>query len=467
VRRAAALELASIAGLVAAQALLFGRLVGTDTDYDEGVYLTSVDALEHGQRLGEDVFAPQPPGWYLLLRLVSLAGADSVREFHIGMVVIAVATCFAAYVLGRAIAGPLSGLAASAMLTIAPPFPLFAHRVLADIPPLGLALLSFWLAWEARERRSVALAAAAGAALVLAVSVKPNAVLAAPAFLALLLWERSGRRRALVAAASGAVVVACAFLLAYRDVLPELWASVVTYHRNARDTPAVIDKTHELVTFLNWRTPFAWLVVAGLAASLLLLRRRQLDADWALWLWAAISIAFLVLHHPLHYNHLLTLAVVLAVPAGIALALLVRRTPRPQLGVAVIAVVLVAGYAQQQRRIVHDDIPEEANLVAAAKLLARETRPDELVVSDHSIVPFLADRRVAGPLVDTARLRFQTGSLTDEKVIRALERYSVRAVVAGRAFADRPALTRLLEQRYGAPRRVDDDLVVFLDRTSP
>ena len=38
--------------LVVAQALLFGRLVGTDTDYDEGVYLTSVDALDHGQQLG-------------------------------------------------------------------------------------------------------------------------------------------------------------------------------------------------------------------------------------------------------------------------------------------------------------------------------------------------------------------------------------------------------------------------------
>ena len=59
----------ALAGLAAAQAALFGRLVGTDTDYDEGVYLTSVDALERGQRLGGDVFAPQPPVFYLLLRL--------------------------------------------------------------------------------------------------------------------------------------------------------------------------------------------------------------------------------------------------------------------------------------------------------------------------------------------------------------------------------------------------------------
>ena len=74
-RRPVALESLALVVLVVAQALLFGRLAGSDTDYDEGVYLTSVDALEHGQKLGSDVFAPQPPGWYLLLRLISLAGS--------------------------------------------------------------------------------------------------------------------------------------------------------------------------------------------------------------------------------------------------------------------------------------------------------------------------------------------------------------------------------------------------------
>ena len=288
--------------------LLFGRLVGSDTDYDEGVYLSSVDALEHGQRLGADVFAPQPPVFYLLLRVISLAGADSVRGFQIGMVVLAVLTCLAAYLLGRAIAGPVAGLTAAALLTVAPPFPLFAHRVLADLPPLGISLLAFWLAWEAKERRSLGLAAAGGAALALAVAVKPNAVLAVVPFLLLLLWERSGRGRMLVAALGGAGVVGAVLVVAYRDVLGELWESVVVYHRDARDTPDVIDKWHELATFLNWRTPFAWLVVAGLAASVVLVRRWQTGPVWALWAWAAISLAFLAYHHPLHYNHLLDAA---------------------------------------------------------------------------------------------------------------------------------------------------------------
>jgi hypothetical protein len=441
-------ELVALAGLVVAQALLFARLVGSDTDFDEGVYLSSVDALEHGQRLGEDVFAPQPPAWYALLRLISLAGADSVRGFQIGMVVVAIATCFAAYLLGRSIGGPLAGLSASALLTVAPPFPLYAHRVLADIPPLGMSLVAFWLAIEGRRRRSTVLAFLGGAAVALAVALKPTAVLAVPTFLILLCWERSLRGRALISAAIGGTLVGLAFVVAYVDVLGELWDSVVVYHGDARDTPPVIDDTHELVTFLNWRTPFAWLVVAGLVASVLLLRRRRAMRVWALWLWAALSVAFLVVHSPLHENHLLLLPVALAVPAGIAVAVLADRSRYRLYGLSALALVLLAGYVQQQRRIVEDQIDEEPELVAAAETLRRVTAPDRLVVSDESIVPYLAGRRVAGPLVDTAVLRFQTGSLTDAEVLRDLERYDVQAVVVGRAFAERPALLRELAVRY-------------------
>lgn len=454
-RRSLALELTALGGLVVAQALLFGRLIGSDTDYDEGVYLTSVDALEHGQRLGEDVFAPQPPGWYLLLRLISLAGADSVSGFHVGMVVVAIITCLAAYLLGRSLAGPVAGLTAAALLTVAPPFPLYAHKVLADIPPLAMCLLALWLAWEASKRRSSTAAVVAGAVLALALALKPTAVLVLPSFVVVLLWERSKRGPLLPAVAGGAITGAV-FLVAYRNSIGVLWESVVTYHEDARDTSAVTDNAHELLTFLNWRTPFAWLVVAGLIASVALLRRRQLQPLWALWLWAALSVAFLGYHRPLHDNHLLLLPVVLAVPAGIALGAVVRRARRQVLAVGALVLALAAGYVQQQRRVVLADVPEEPELVAAAEILRQVTGPNDLVVSDHSIVPFLADRRVAGPLVDTAVLRFETGSLTQAKVLRELEEWDVKAVVVGRAFTEQPELQRALERRFSTRLRVDD-----------
>lgn len=437
--------------LAAAQAVLFGRLVGTDTDYDEGVYLTSVEALEHGQRLGEDVFAPQPPVFYLLLRLVSFFGADSVRGFHWGMVVLSVLTCLAAYALARSLAGPVAGLAASALLSIAPPFPLFAHRVLADIPPLGLALAALWLAWEASKRGSLYIAGAAGITLALAVATKPNAVLTLVPFTLLLLWRPAWRSGRLAAAVAGAALTGGLLALAYRGVLGELWESVVVYHRDARSTPDVIDKQHELVTFLDFRTPFAWLTVAGVLAAVLLLRRRGLSPVWALWLWAALSLAFLVLHHPLHYNHLLVLPVVLAVPSAVGFVQWAEQQGFRDVALGVLALLLVVGYVQQHRRVAEDDVPEEPALVAAAALLRERTEPGDLVVSDHPIVAYLAGRQVVAPLVDTATLRFETGSLTDEEFLSEVEQADARAVVAGRALQARPAILRGLRELFGPP----------------
>jgi hypothetical protein len=252
----------------------------------------------------------------------------------------------------------------------------------------------------------------------------------------------------LIAAAVGGTAAGLAFVVAYAGVIGELWESVVVYHRDARETPPVIDETQALLDFLNWRTPFAWLVVAGLVASALLVRRRRALRVWALWLWGALCVGFLVYHSPLHENHLLLLPVALAVPAGIALAVLADRSRFRVIGLSVLAVLLLAGYVQQQRRLSDAEVDEEPALVAAAETLRRVTQPDDLVVSDHSIVPYLAGRRVAGPLVDTAVLRFQTGSLTDAGVLRELEEWDVRAVVVGRAFAERPELVDAIAARY-------------------
>ncbi len=421
------------------------------------MYLTSVDALEHGQKLGEDVFAPQPPVFYLLLRLISLAGADSVRGFHWGMVVVAIATCLAAYLLGRALAGPLAGPrrrgAADDRADLRADRPPGAGRRAAARADAARLLARVGGAAAGAHLRPVA--AAAGAALALAVATKPNAALALPTFLLLLLWRnsRSGASRS-AASLGGAAAVSTVLLLAYRDVLGELWESVVDYHRDARDTPAVVDRSHELATFLNWKTPFAWLLVAGLAGSILLLRRRG-EAVWALWAWAAVSLAFVALP-PSAAPQPPRRAAGRARAARGDRARRARpaRAPgeRPRFGA--LALVLAAGYVQQQRRLAVADVPEQPELVAAAETLRRVTGPDDLVVSDQPLVPFLADRRVWGPLVDTANLRFQTGSLTAAEVLRELDEGSVEAVVVGRSFLRRPAVLAGIRDRY---RRVEQD----------
>ena len=87
--------------IIAAEAVLFSRLLHTGMDFDEGFYLASLAALRDGQTLGTQVFAPQPPGFYALLRLVgSLVGpnAEQVRE---GFIALAALGTLGAFALAR------------------------------------------------------------------------------------------------------------------------------------------------------------------------------------------------------------------------------------------------------------------------------------------------------------------------------------------------------------------------------
>ena len=77
---------------------------------------------------------------------------------------------------------------------------------------------------------------------------------------------------------------------------------------------------------------------------------------------------------------------------------------------------------------------------------------------------FLADRRVPPQLVDTANSRFDSGSLTVDDVLRAVDDDPrVTAAVAGRSFFDRPAVMAGLGERFA--KRLDlDSAVIFYDR---
>jgi hypothetical protein len=200
-------------------------------------------------------------------------------------------------------------------------------------------------------------------------------------------------------------------------------------------------------------TPFFWLaIVAVIAAVACLALRRPLHV-WPLWSWVVLSLAFLLLHKPLHYNHLVEFPFTLAIAAGATLgaALEALRLPLRAALVGLVALALVAAFVQQWHRTSLVLGHEPPSNVAAAHALDRLTASDALVVDDRPIISFLAHRRVAGPVVDMALLRWETGSLTDAKVIDQLPK--ARAVVVSRALRSRPVVLAYIRSHY--TRRFD------------
>jgi hypothetical protein len=433
-RRAWNAEVGLLVAILAAQTFLFARPIHNATNYDEDVYLAAVDALRHGQALGSQVFAAQFPGFYDLLRGLSYVTGIGVAAIRWGLLAVTLLGTVGGWLVGRRFAGATGGLLVAALLVIAPPMDLFGYQVIADTPALALTLLSLGLATLAGPGPALAAGAVFGAAL----SVKLTALTALPTFVWLL------RRRAAFAAGGFATVIGL-LLIAHMRALGDLWTSGVTYHDRARSTPDVIPHPHrQILDQIPHTTPFFGLAVVAVATAVAFLLFRRPLRVWPLWSWVGLGVVFLLLHAPLHYNHLIVFPYTLAVASGATLGAVLERMPRPV--TALLAVALVVAYVQQLHRVDRARDPEPATNVAAARALARLTPPGALTIDDRPIISFLAHRRVVGPLVDLARLRWETGSLTDADVIALLGRAD--AVVISRALKDRPHALRAIERNF-------------------
>jgi 4-amino-4-deoxy-L-arabinose transferase-like glycosyltransferase len=433
-RALVAAELAALAVIVAAHVVLLTRLLHTRTTFDEGVYLLSLDALRHGQALGRDVFTSQGPVFYVLLRAIGVIFGVTVSGVRLGIVVFCAIGAVFAYLLGRRVGGPLAGLACAGMIAIAPKLGDFGGRVFADQLAMVLVVVALWLV-------AMRWPLPAGAVFAAAVLVKVSALTALPTLVALLaLGQR--RWRSLLDAGGGALVLVAVVALVFVHDLGGIWSGTVTYHLDSRRITGLHGR-HQLLGFLALKTPFFWLTIVALALLPLVWRR-----VWPYWLWALLAAVFILRYQPLRDNQLLVLPYAFALPAGLSLGLVAQRLRPRLLAVAIVAgaLVLAAGWIQQLHRVRLDREPEDPTLIAAAARLDQLTRPDQLVISDQPIVAFLADRRVPGKYVDTASLRFDTGSLTEAEVLR--DASHVAALFAGRAFAERPTLMAALPRRF-------------------
>ncbi len=445
--------LAALGALLVLAAVLFARTLHTRANFDEGVYLASLDALRHGQALGTEVDVPQPPGLYVLLQGLGLLFGNTVTGVRVGFLLIALAGLVAAYAVGRAAGGSWSAVGAAALLAVAAPYPSQAAQVEADTVSTVLALGAIAVLMHARRRvwPAAVSGALAGAALGAKLLAAP---LAAP--LAVLLVARRSWRQTL-ALAGGAAVVWVALLARYASALGDLWQSVVVEHRRAQDLPGpgLADNAHRVLLHpLDWHTPAGLLIPVGLIAAAVLVRRVE---TLALAAWIAASAGFLVYQRPLLDHHLVLIATALAVTGGIGLGALVERLPRPAaLAVAAAAALaLAAGFAQEHRRLARNDLPEPPEVTWAVVTLRAHTQPDELVGTDLPIVPYLAGRRVHGQLIDSSYGRLESQTQTTKEILDVLRSDRVRAVVVGRNYRKKPELIAALAERYPVQLRRD------------
>lgn len=467
--RSAALEAAGLAVVLGVAAWIFAIPLHSGTNYDEGNYLAALTDLRHGFVLGKDVYADQPPGWYLLLRLLAWLFGNSLTGVRTGLLVLALGGVAAAWACARRL-GPLPALGAAAVLVVAAPYPAQATQIEADTPAAVLALAALALAiWAGRRKRtSIPLATLAGAVLACAVSVKlsaltvlfPLAVIALP-------W-----RRRLVWPLLGAGAVFGAEVLAFRNELGPIARGAIGQHTSALGSSqyARSANVNRLVNFLNSHTPLTWLLIGAVLVSLLLAIKRDPERRLlgALWLFVPAAVLFILALKPLLDHHLVILAVALALPTGAALGLAATRLRREAAAVVVVAVAVLipAGVFQQHRQLVRNKQPEPGWLVRAAQWMRAETAPNEVVATDIPIIAYYAHRELVPDFVDTSFTRLDVNDLTPAEVFADLDRYHVRIAAIGRAFYADPKIQAGFNAR--AQRRIVHlDIVYYVLRRHP
>jgi hypothetical protein len=455
---ALALEAAVVAGLLAACGFLFSRSLDTAATNDEGQFLAAMDALRHGQTLGSEVFATQPPGFYVLLRIPGL-WTDTVRDARWFFLFVALIGCAAAYAIGRSYARIYGGAAAVAAVALAPVLAGQAVRVDSEVPATSLATVAVALAiYGFRPRAHLVLPLLAGAALAVAGSIEPLTLAAAVAIAG---FARSLPRRALVAFGAGAAAVVVALVGAYAGVLGELWEDAGAERWRERRYEGF--GPDRLLHFIRWDEPFGWVLPLGAALGLAAALRRPLRV-WPLWSWtAAVLLLVGVLQRPLFARDLVVLSMPLAIALGVSLvgaAPVVLHGKTRAFAAGSAALVIGLGFAQQVRQADYEVQAEPAVVRWGVGELARCTRSGDFVAADRPIVPFLAGRRVPGDLVNPTRLRFGTRSLTPAGVMETLMRYRVRAIYSDDVFERRGQLPILLGARYEQSTTYEDGTAI-------
>ena len=455
------LEAVALVGLTVVEGVVFGRVLHATVNYDEEVYLASVDALRHHQVLGSEVFASQPPGFYGLLVLGAGVAGESVVGLRAVMLAIALAGCLAAYAIGRMLGGPVAGFLASGLVALPYAAEHKPASITSDFPSLAFGLIALALVLAAaRKRRPASDAAAvlAGAALAAAVSIKLLAVTVLVPFVAVVIRARD--KRLTLGAIAGAAIVVLAFLAAYGGVLSSLWRDAVAFHLNAESAPvpgapsSLRARAAEVFDALTGRpgapTVFFVLLVVGAVATLVAWSRRQLLETVPLWLWAVASAFFLAVQRPLWKHEILALIVPLALAAAIAIASLTYGSWRA--GPFVAAVSCIAVLVGLIHAAAQSEAGTDRELERAVLVVRHRTPPGTTVASDVPLIPFLAGRRQPGDLVDTSFTRVAAGALDRARILRSIERDHAVAVVVGRLFEQDPKLLADLHRLF--PRTI-------------
>lgn len=455
-------------------------------DHNEGVYFNSARLVARGHELFAEVFSSQPPIFLSSLAAAFVLFGDTPDSGRVFMAVVAMVGLGAIAYLGWHLLTPA---AAPWCVVAAATSYLYArggHYAEADLPAAALALLAMAIALAANRKERLLLAALSGFAFAAAVMTKVLVVPWLPALALLFLPAAAGRSGGIFKAvvATGAACAAGFFLglgAIFAAFGPdEVWKQAFLFHFEKRGSTGVVAPwTANLSIMVQYLGRDVGLGLLALVGAAVLASKRSFGLVWLLALGGG-AFVFGLYHTPLVANHLVPMAVAIAISAGAGCAAVLAFTSKRLPGaLAVLCVLMLSQVSvdsavpglplrgqtvltlnplRNHLKFLHVAYRDED--LAIMEYLRANTEPDELVVSDGHKAVFWAGRASPPFLCDVSRERIESGWLTDEDIIRHTE--GVKVVVIQSTQLDRfPKFKEWLAANYRLEQQVSPTARIY------
>lgn len=414
--------------------------------YDEGVYWQTLRAMSAGYNLYGRIFCSQPPGFPLSIYPLYVAFGSTIVAARLGVAALSVLGLAGAYMLGKALAGRVGGVAALVIVVATPSYLEASQKLQAEGPAIALLFLTVgaaFMGWEhPRGQKGVLLAMMCGVTFALGTFVKLLDITAIVPVLSLVfgrLWQirrEAGSRIATalwpIGGGIAAVVLASLIVLApFLGSSSALLQQSVTFHIAARAVAARSNFSNADVVyhFLLENAVLSIGAVLGIIVA-------TLRHDWRivpLVAWFLVTCMVLLIQVPLFSRHTIVL-----IPPLVAMSALawhdvpaVKQT-RWVMGLLPLAAILVgvpSFYVYYLTQGIRAGSSETRRAALVAADLQRTITPDQWVITDAQFIAGSANRDTPPWLVDTSSVRINSGYLTVPELIQTASDQRVHAVL--------------------------------------
>lgn len=443
--------------------------------YDEGIHIILSKLWATGYPPYEKIFVSYPPIflWSLGIPWKLFHQLSAVRLL---MSTYAIVGIVAVVYIGSVYHSHLAGLVAGILLSFSPDYFIPSIAIMGEVPSIAIVVAAIALAEKyCRSDGWWGWLVLTGGILAFGLSLKILPFYAIPfvGFLVISRWvtdwttilkDLQSSKRALI---RDLMILTGSFLIVFLSPFltfnfSALYEQVVGMRLASRDAPInpFDSNNKDIINFLFNHPGLTALALYGLAFVV----ARKLKAYWLLIMWFIFVWFSMHFHVPLRGKHLTIFLPILAIFAGFAIAHIfdflksIRSQPVSLRTISMLLVIIVTigMLSWNIPEIVAKnngetlDIQENEERLNAISFIDEIATPDDCVIADNPVFLDSTNRLPPPELSETSQTRIDTGYLTLQDIIQAIETYNchVVAVVTPRFGESIPGLPEWLAENY-------------------